>query len=61
MARKSKYKVVCGSRTMSHHRKKSAARKAAPKGCHVSLGGLGSPKGRKHRGGKRIGRRLGRR
>ena len=60
MARKSKYVVKCGKSGRSHHRKKSAARKAAPRGCHVALGGLGSPKGRKHRGGKRIGRRLGR-
>jgi len=66
MARKSKYDVVCGSRVRSHHRKKRAAQKAAPPGCHVrkskggGLGSLGSPKGRKHRGWKRSGRRLGR-
>jgi hypothetical protein len=60
MARKSKYVVKCGKSVRSHHRKKSAARKAAPSGCRVTLGGLGSPKGRKHRGYKRSGRRLGR-
>ena len=59
------YEVVCGSRVRSHHRKKKAARAAAPSGCRVrkaagGLGGLGSPKGRKHRGYKRRGRRLGR-
>jgi hypothetical protein len=37
MARKSKYAVICGKSTRSHHRKKSAAKKAMPKGkgCRV--------------------------
>lgn len=35
MARKSKYTVKCGKKTMSHHRKKSAAQKAKPAGCRV--------------------------
>lgn len=61
MARKSKWAVKCGSVTRSKHRKKSAANKAKPAGCrvvHGGLGGLGSPKGRKHRGYKRAGRRV---
>ncbi len=54
-----KYAVVCGSRVVSHHRKKRAAKAAAPAGCHVrkarhGLSGLGAHR-RRH--GKRRRRR----
>jgi hypothetical protein len=35
MTKKTKYAVVCGKRTVSRHRKKSAAQKARKSGCKV--------------------------
>lgn len=34
-SKKAKYSVVCGKSVRSNHRKKSAANKAKPAGCHV--------------------------
>lgn len=40
--------------------RKAAGHVSKRSGAFAGLAGLGSPKGRRHRGGKRIGRRLGR-